>query len=252
MSSKDSPTTENEALLKEVEALEQQVAALNLTIRRARTTRLVIFFVALAIVVGSVWMFYRLGMQVKSPENLQLLAQKAKDHFTGKSSDYVQKVKTIANNSIPVVKEAFLEQVKKDTPKYNQVAEEQRLLLVSNLRDQVRDQVMHHFAESGGQFKAILQEEFPEVDDPAAFAKMNANLDQIMGQLVEKYYAEDLQKEILKIYDQWDTFPVAEREGAEEVSLEQQLIANLLELVSLRLNSPPPAPTDTVEPSLGL
>ena len=234
MTSEDSQTVENEALLKKAGAMEQEVAALKAAIRCASVTRLVLFLVALALIVGAVCSFYGLAKKLTSKENLTALANAAKE-LLDDNPQYVEQVKAVIEESTPKLQEAFLNQVKEDMPKYSALVVEERERLMETFPDRVRERITERYEEVGGEYQDILREEFPEVDDDETYDKMKNEVYKIVDQLVEKYYAEQVREEILRTYDGWDHFAMVDpiREG--DISLEKQLMATLLELVKLRL-----------------
>lgn len=141
MAPTETPTTENEALRKEIGAIEKEMATVKVVIRRASRTRLALLLIALALVGASIWAFYRLAMSFGSQENLNLLAEKARVRANESSKPAINHVRALAENSLPVLREAFSVQVEKDRSKYTETLTRERDLLVKTLESQLDEKI---------------------------------------------------------------------------------------------------------------
>ena len=239
MTSDDSPKAENEALLKKIAAMEHEVVAIRSALSQGRVVRLLMFAVALALIVGAVWMFYNLALQMKSKENLDLLAAEVKELLNNNSGEYMRQVQILRENCVPVLTKAFTEQAKADVPKYTAAIRAETDILKENLEAKALERVTAKYQEAQAKYTELLQEEFPEIDDPEIFVRMNSNIDKVTAHLVEKYYSEHLHNELLGLYDSWDAFTVADAPGDGDTTVAKQLIGSLLQLVELKLAENP-------------
>ena len=64
---------------------------------------------------------------------------------------------------------------------------------------------------------------------------VHLNLQVVVDELVKKYYIEELQSEMKTLYATWDEFPAASPADKGDLPLEDQLVANLLELLKIKL-----------------
>lgn len=236
MTPAETPATEKEALLKEIGAIEKEVATLKVVIRRASRTRLALLLIALALVGASIWAFYRLAMSFGSQENLNLLAAQARVRASDSSRSAINHVRALAENSLPVLREAFSAQVKKDQSKYTETLNRERDLLLKTLQSQLDEKIRAHFHQTSLKYQSILREEFPELEDPKLLDQMYSSVVDIMERLVEEYYSERVRHQIEEMNTMWLEFDIADLPAAGETPLEQQFVASLLHLAALKVD----------------
>lgn len=236
MTPQESPTTENEALLKEIGAIEKELAAVKVTIRRASRTRLALLVLVLALVGTSIWMFYRLAMDFGSRENLNRLAEKARIRVEQSSGPAISNVRALADSSLPVLREAFAAQVEKDMPKYSDVVSRESDLLRTDLEKQLDEKVRAHFQQTSLKYQEILKQEFPELEDPKMLDQLYSSIVDIMERLVEEYYSDRVREQIEEMNKMWLDFEMAEEPAEGETPLEQQFAASLLHLMALKID----------------
>ncbi len=236
MTSANSSTPENEALLTKIGAIEQEVASVKVVVRRAARIRLVLLVAVLALIVGALWSFYHLARQFGSKENLNLLATEARQRVDDSSGAAIKEVRALIESSRPVLTKAFSQQVEADMPKYSEAITHQRDILVNNLQDQLSKKVAAHYEQSGKKYQAILQEEFPQVKDPELLVQLYGSIEKIMDKLVEKYYSEQLRGEVQELSDTWVEFDMADLPAKGDPPLQQQFMASLLQLAAFQLN----------------
>ncbi|MDI9446939.1 MAG: hypothetical protein GXY25_01515 [Pirellulaceae bacterium] len=236
MAPTETPTTENEALRKEIGAIEKEMATVKVVIRRASRTRLALLLIALALVGASIWAFYRLAMSFGSQENLNLLAEKARVRANESSKPAINHVRALAENSLPVLREAFSVQVEKDRSKYTETLTRERDLLVKTLESQLDEKIRAHFHQISLKYQAILREEFPELEDPKLLDQMYSSVVDIMERLVEEYYSDRVRNQIEEMNRMWLEFDVADLPAEGETPLEQQFMASVLHLAALKID----------------
>jgi len=235
MSTKNSPTAENEALLKRVGALNEEVKAMKVAMRRAGRTRLLLLLLVVAFLAASIWMFYRLALQLVSQENRDLLAAKARERLNQTADPAMKQFQAMVDHCTPVLTKAFSEQAQADMPKYTRVLEEQQELLVKNLQTRLDERLNARWEAVSDRYEAILREEFPDVQDTDLIVQMYASLEQIIEKLVAKHYSDEIRQEVEGITNTWNDFEMAEDPALGEPPLEQQFLAALLQLAAYRL-----------------
>ena len=235
MSTENSPPAENEALVKKIGALGEEVKAIKTAMRRAGLTRLTLLVLVLAFLAVSIWMFYNLAMSFASKENLDRLAAKATERLNQSADPAMKQLQGLVDNCLPVLTTAFSEQAQADMPKYTEVLDQQREQLVKNLEARLGDRLDARWEAAGQRYEAILAEEFPQVDDSELLVQMYGTIEQIMEKLVAKYYSEQVRQEVEGVTETWNDFEMAELPAEGEPPLEQQFLAALLQLAAYRL-----------------
>ena len=149
------------------------------------------------------------------------------------------------------VQEIFRAQVEADMGKYTAALDEQREILAINLEERLNALVDEHYEELLDQHGSILKEKFKDRSQfsEEQLGRMIYNLDEAQKRLLKKYYVDELQAQLERLYDQYENFPVAEAAKPGDQPLEKQLLQKMAEMVSLKLSStpepatiPPPAP----------
>jgi hypothetical protein len=222
-------------LLNKIRALGQEVAAMKVALRRSSLTRLTLLLLVLAFLAVSIWMFYNLAMRFGSKENLDRLAAKANERINQSAEPAMKQLQGLVDHCTPVLTKAFSDQAQADMPKYTEVLDAQRELLVKNLETRLGDRITARCEAAGERYEAILREEFPQVDDSELLVQMYASIEQIMEKLVAKYYSEQIRQEVEGVADSWDDFEMADLPAEGETPLEQEFLAELMQLGAYRL-----------------
>ena len=236
MTSESTRTTENEAFGTKIGAIEKEVANVKVVVRRAGRRRLAVLFVALAIVGIALWMFYNLAKSFVSEDNLELLAEKAQARIEESTDPALRQVQRLQENALPVLREAFMAQVEKDTPRYSAAIDRERDTLMRNLESGLDEKIRVHFQKSSEKYQAILREEFPELKDPKLLDAMYSSVVDIMDRLVEEYYSDKVINEIQGLNDKWTEFEMAEMPAEGELPLGQQLVASLMYVAAMKID----------------
>ncbi|MFH1266834.1 MAG: hypothetical protein ABIK89_13985 [Planctomycetota bacterium] len=239
MTSESPPTTENQALLTKIGAIEQEIAAVKKAVRRASFTRLLLLLAVLAFLAASVWMFYGLALELGSKENLDLLAAKARERVNESSKPALDEFNRLVENCKPVLTEAFQKQAEADMPKYTAAFTQERDTLMANLESRLSQKITARYQETGERCQAILREEFPQVEDPELLVQVYTSIEGIMEKLVEKYYSEQVRQELQDLQGTWDDFDMADVPTEGAPPLEQQFMASLLQLAADKLDKGP-------------
>jgi hypothetical protein len=236
MSTDGPPTAETAALNQQIEAVLRESTALSEALARTRTARRVLFLAILVFVVVVSWVFYNFFSQFMDPKTLDRLAQTAQKRLTDKSDDYMKEVNHLVEHATPILNEAVTKQVKNDMPEYVRALESQRDQFASTIQEQLNKKIDQHYKQLVDQQQQILREEFPLIKDEETHKRMAANLNVVFEKMVKKYYITEMEGQVKSLYSTWDEFPAAPKPAANQPSLEDQLISNLLELLKHRLS----------------
>jgi hypothetical protein len=226
-----------EALKAQLETLTQELAGLVAAQNRARRVRMVLLLVAIAFVVVVVGSFYQKANAMIQQDNIDRVVKAAETRLQKRSDDYLRQVQMLADNTRPAVTEAFSRQVKKDLPQYLRDVEKERDILSESLQKKLSTTLSKQYEQALVRNEQVLKKEFPLVKDEEMHARMMANLQIALKQILKKYYVDELQQQIHQLYATWDHFPAADKPGKGEPSLEEQLIGELVRLLEIKLTN---------------
>lgn len=233
----DSPgqINQQDALSKRADSLQQDVKDLIAAQSQVRNTRLLLLLLLIGFVSGTCYAFYGLVAKFQQKEHLDLLVQKAQDRLAKKNDLLVKDVQALVDHSAPVISKAFYDQAKKDTPAFLQAIGSEREKLVEDLQAKLSKRLIEHHEKMVARHQKLLKQEFPAIEDEHLHEAMTANLQIAADALVQKYYIEELKTEFLALYGLWDEFPPAPPADKGDLPIEDQLVANLLELLKGKL-----------------
>jgi hypothetical protein len=224
-------------LKKQLDGLSQEVSALAATQKRARHVRLALGLLAFALCIAIVVSFYQLANGMVQPDNIEKLRKAAENRLQKRSDDYMRQVQTLVDKSSPVISEAFSKQVKKDLPKYLQIMEVERDQFADELQKDLAKKMTKKYEQEIAKHQALLQKEFPQINNAAQHEKMVKNLQLAVEKNIQKTYVGELHAEMDRLYATWDQFPAAPPAGRKDVPLEDQLVGNLLKLLQIKLSN---------------
>ena len=97
----------SEDVTEKVKALEKEYAALRSAMTRSRFTRLIIFLGAVGLVAVIGWMFYSFAIDVTSSDYQEKLLSMAKERLEKNKDGYLKQVQKLVDHSAPKLKDAF-------------------------------------------------------------------------------------------------------------------------------------------------
>ena len=235
MSTGTTNPTEIEVLAERANSLHQNTQQLMGALSQVRRTRFILLLALVVFAAVTCFAFYRLVAKFQEKEQLDLLLSKAQQRLTERNDLIMKDVQALVDHSAPVVSKAFYEQAKNDLPAFLQAGQSERDKLVENLQERLTERLKRHHQNLLARHEKLLREEFPAVKDEKLHVAMMANLQIVVDELVKKYYIEELQSEMKSLYATWDEFPAADPADKGDLPLEDQLVANLLELLKIKL-----------------
>lgn len=243
MSAVATKPSDAETLSPQIASLERDAVALTAALASSRRTRLLLLLAVVAFVGITCIAFYRLFSQFIGDEQRAKLQALAEKELHDRQDYLMKEVQTLVNSSTPIVSAAFAEQAKKDLPGFMRAAGAERDALVQNLQAKLEERLHAHHEKLLARHEKMLHEEFPAVKDDKLHAAMMANLMVAVDKLVRKYYIDEMSSEMQGMYKSWDEFPIAPPRAEGDDPLEDQLVANLMELLKTKLSEThPPAP----------
>jgi hypothetical protein len=235
MSANGPHSVEDAALTQQVEAAWRECDALTAALARSRRSRLVFLLLVIAFVAVVCFVFVGLGREVMGEKFQNQLLDQAQERFDKNSETYMKEVRALVDNAGPKVRDAFMEQVKKDMPKYVQNMELQRDKFAETLKTNVESKLKAHYTGLVERQQKILQEEFKDIEDPKKHERMMANIDRAVQKLVKRYYVDELETQLNQLYSLWDEFPPAPAPKPGDLTAEEQLIKELLDMLTYKL-----------------
>ncbi len=236
MTSERTLAIDNDALEKKIGAIEKEMAAVKVVIRRSSLTRLSMLLAVLALIGIAIGMFYGLAKELSSQDNLNKLAATAQERSADTTEIAEKEADKLAKNAVPVLQKAFTEQVEKDRPKFQAALDREGLVLKENLKAELDKKLRAHFDAASVKYQAILREEFPDLEDPELLDKMSGSVTDIIDGLRNEYYNDKVRTQIEGINDKYFAFDMVEHPKEGEPSLNMQFIASLMYLAALKID----------------
>jgi hypothetical protein len=236
-SSASDPGKGTPSLAARIDALECETAALTAAMAQAQRVRFGITILLVAFVALTITVFYRRADQLRSKTYLDELWRVAEPKMDTRREQVLKEAKALLDTAGPKFRDAFVEQAKKDLPKYLQASERERDQLVQHLQDRLQTKLAERFQESLDRQEAVLKEEFPQAENEQLHKRMMDNVAEGLQRVAKKYYGDQLKDQMLLLYGTWDLFPSAEAPGRDQASIADQLIGSLLELLTIKLKS---------------
>jgi hypothetical protein len=231
------PHIETGALSQQIDAVSREAAALSDAFTRARRIRQLLALAVLVLIVVVCAVFYNMGRRLMSQENLNTLADQARERFEKNREKYLDHVQLLVKNSGPVLSEAFQEQAKKDMPAIMNAVEKERQPLMDSLQKQLEKKLEDHYKNVVEKYRSMIEQEFPSIKDPKQHERMVENLRVAIDKLVKKYYVDEMHDLLVQIFDELEKFPAADKPKKGDVALEDQFKATFLQLAQDRFTS---------------
>ncbi len=219
----------------QLETTIQEVNALQAARGRARMMTWLVLL-GLLLLLGLISLgLYGLYNRFRSAEYQAALTSEAQRVLNEQSQTYMAEVEKLVQASSPVITQAFYTQAKKDLPSYLQAVQTERDALINNMKSQLEKRFETLTQETLVRFQGVLQEEFPEVKDEVLRDRLTANLTLAFEKLVRTYYVDEMNTQLLALYDAWDRFPQAELPEPGDLTLQDQFTGQLLQLLKLKM-----------------
>jgi hypothetical protein len=222
----------------QIEALAQLSEDLHRSLARGRAVRLVLLLAFVVLVAVTLTAFYRFGERVQSEEYMGRVQAAAQKHLDQNTDRYVKQAELLADETAPALRDAFARQAEKDTPAILKAMEAEGDKFSASMKEQLAQRVERHSRQAVARHEAILRAEFPQVNDEKAMQRMTNNLGVAMERAAKKYYVNQADDQLKRLYDGWAKFPAAPKPGKADMPVNDQLIADLLELLTHRLTQP--------------
>ena len=230
-----------DASAEQLEAVIRETSALAAAFKRAQQVRLISFLVLVPFVAGLGWFVIAKAKAFASDKNLERVADIAGKHLEKNQEKYLRQLQILVDKVSPPISQALYAQAKKDAPQFLNTIERERQPFLDNLEEKFRDRLSRRYEHLQPRYERILKQEFPQFRDPKQQQRMQAHFQLAVRKLLDKYYVDDLRREMEKLYLTWDNFPAADVKKGEP-PIEDQFVESLMVLLSYRLTHPQASP----------
>lgn len=222
----------------QIDALTRLSEDLHRSLARGRAVRLALLLALVALAAVTLVAFYRLGNRVRSDEYLQQVQDLAQKRLEKNTDRYIKEVELLADEAGPSLREAFTKRADQDAQVILRAMEAEGDKFSSSVKEQLAARVEQHSRKAVERHQAILRAEFPLVKDEVAMQRMTSNLGLAMERAAKKYYVDETNAQLTTLYNGWSKFPAAPATGKNDPPANDQLLGDLLELLTHRLTQP--------------
>lgn len=220
-----------------IQQVQNQVVQLQAALSATKQTRNLLVLSLLAVLAVAGVLFYQLGSRLQDEAYQTALGEAAQKYLEQNTGEYMREVQTLVDHVGPVVSDAFMTQVKQDTPLYTQAIDRQRELLMENLEERLALAINDHYDRTLDKYEDIIVQEFPAADDETVRRQVMENFRVSLNGMVKEFYIDEFRTELQTLYDTWDGFPIASVPDEGDLPLEDQLFGTLLNLLALKVSS---------------
>lgn len=157
------------------------------------------------------------------PEYTQRLTQAATDRLAENSDEISDEAILLFRRTWPIVRTALVEEAREDYPQLADVLREEGSTYFNNVEDAFLKKVKGRYHDYLMQHRKILTSEFPEHATRENVQRVLAAFEATFGELVERYYLDQLRHEAARTERLWQSIPPARQPDSDEPALEQQL-----------------------------
>jgi hypothetical protein len=212
---------------------EYQAEELRKALRQARINLALIALLLLALVAAFCYAVWWAEHRLQQKEERTLAVVRAR--LARDMKPISEELGDLAAEVGPPVAVAFYERLKADVPAYVHTVDQQSKELTEHVEAAVRRDVRAQYEDARGRYRAILQEEFPEVTDPARLEAMMARFEVVFNRLIQRYYVDQFRDLLAAAIRHWNAIPPAEPPRPGEKSLGDQLAADVSEWARLKV-----------------
>lgn len=221
----------------QVDALLRECDSLRASLGKARMARSLLLLLLLGFVGVAGYILYDLWRTIdnfRGPPNVEKIQRIASERLSKNSERYMTQVQDLANKVAPVLSTAFLERAQNDMPQYMNGLQQQREVLAERLQVRLAGLLEDRLKRAMDKHVNLIAAEIPVAKDKEQQDRLMANMHVVAERLVQKYYIDDLKRQLETLYDSWDHFPAAEP-GGPDVKLSEQFIDELLQMLQDKL-----------------
>ncbi len=153
----------------------------------------------------------------------QRLTVAASQRLAEHSSEISDESIMLFRRTWPIVRTALVEEAREDYPRLAATLQAEGSTYFNNVEAAFLQKVKGRYHDYLMQHRKILTSEFPEHATRENVQRVIAAFEATFGELVERYYLDQLRHEAARTERLWQSIPPARQPDADEPALEQQL-----------------------------
>lgn len=183
------------------------------------------------------------------PEYAQKLSQAASKRLADHSTEISDEAIMLFRKTWPIVRTALVEEARQDYPRLADTLQQEGSTYFNNVEEAFLNKVKSRYHDYLMQHRKILTSEFPEHATRENVQRVLAAFEVTFGELVERYYLDQLRHEASRTEKLWQSIPPARRPDADEPVLEQQLAQTAQDWLITVSRPPKEVPVSTPDTS---
>lgn len=179
----------------------------------------------------------------------QRLAKAATQRLAEHSPQINDEAIRLFRQTWPIARTALVHEARQDYPRLAKTLQQEGATYFNNVEAAFLDKVKSRYHDYLMQHRRILTAEFPEHATRENVQRVLAAFEMTFGELVERYYLDQLRHEAARTERLWQAIPPARQPEADEPPLEQQLARTAQDWL-VTVTRPPREPKSTSETNL--
>jgi len=182
-----------------------------------------ILLILIIIVAGGTWSYVVFGASKGAPIDEARITAEVEKRLSENASKIETEAKVLAADVLPPVGQALYREARQDYPRYLSTIREEGEVFGDNVQEIFVEAVKQQYRDYLQRHREVLAEEFPDHADEESLDQMVKEFEQVIENLVERYYLEEFQREGKKTAEYWAQFEPLDPPAEGEPSLEEQL-----------------------------
>ncbi len=179
----------------------------------------------------------------------QRLAQVASDRLSEHSTEISDETLLLFRQTWPIVRTAIVAEAREDYPRLAETLQQEGSTYFNNVEAAFLEKVKGRYHDYLMQHRKILTSEFPEHATRENVQRVLAAFEATFGELVERYYLDQLRHEAARTERLWQSIPPARQPEPDEPALEQQLARTAQDWL-ITVSRPPRETQDAMQGTL--
>lgn len=185
------------------------------------------------------------------PAYAQRLSQVASERLADHADELADETIRLFRKTWPIARTALVEEAREDYPRLADTLQAEGSTYFNNVEAAFLAKVKGRYHDYLMQHRKILSSEFPEHATRENVQRVLAAFEATFGELVERYYLDQLRHEAARTERLWASIPPARQPEPDEPALEQQLARTAQDWL-ITVSRPPREPTPVSEPQAAI
>lgn len=212
------------------------------------TTNLILLSLVITISALGIYIQYFYKPKV-DPAYQKRLTEAATEKLSEHSDEIGQEAIMLFRQTWPIARTALVNEARRDYPRLAETLQHEGSTYFNNVEAAFLEKVKSRYHDYLMQHRRILTAEFPEHATRENVQRVLVAFEATFGELVERYYLDQLRHEAARTERLWQSIPPARQPDADELPLEQQLARTAQDWL-VTVSRPPRQPIATSESTL--